>query len=89
LRAFGFSLERKGGPRKVKEVSVTHVLVATLGSLPNEEALREFGRRVLKADSKYEACTLLARNSGEGAVRGLLQRLLKRVRRVEGVSPSN
>lgn len=64
---------------------MTHVLVATLGGLPNEEALMEFGRRVLKADSKYEACTLLARNSGEGAVRELLQRLLKRVRRVEGV----
>lgn len=85
MQAFGFSLERKGYPRKVKEAEVTHVLVAPLGGLPNEEALREFGKSVLKADSKYEACTLLARNPNQEAIRRLIQKLLKRVRRVEGV----
>jgi hypothetical protein len=64
---------------------VTQVLVAPLGGLPSEEALREFGKRVLKVDGKYETCTLLPRNSGEGAVRRLLHRLLKEVRAVEGV----
>jgi hypothetical protein len=85
LQTFGISLELKGGLKKVKEAKVTHVLVAPLGGLPNEEALREFGKSVLKADSKYEACTLLPRNSNQETVRRLIQRLLKRVRRVEGV----
>jgi hypothetical protein len=40
LRNFGISLELKGGLKKVKEAKVTHVLVAPLGGLPNEEAGR-------------------------------------------------
>jgi hypothetical protein len=72
-------------PKEVKEVNVTQVLVAPLGELPNEKALRDFGRRVLNADREYEACTLLPRNSGERAVRRLLHGLLKEVYAVEGV----
>jgi len=64
---------------------VTQVLVAPLGELPNEKALRDFGRRVLKADREYETCTLLPQNSGERAVRRLLHSLLNEVRAVEGV----
>jgi hypothetical protein len=72
--------------REVKEARVTQVLVAPLlGELPNEKALRDFGKRVLKADREYETCTLLPRNSGERAVKRLLHELLKEVRGVEGV----
>ncbi len=71
--------------REAKEASVTQVLVAPLGELPNEKALRDFGRWVLKADRECETGTLLPRNSGEGAVRRLLHSLLKEVRAAEGV----
>lgn len=64
---------------------MTHVLVAPLGELPKEEALSEFGERVLEEDCQYQACTLLPRNSSQKAVRAVLQGLLKRVSGVEGL----
>lgn len=62
---------------------MTQALAAPLGELPDEEAVRAFGERVLKLERGHRTRVLLDPN--QEALEGLLWSLLERVRGKEGV----
>jgi hypothetical protein len=64
---------------------MVRIMVAPLGGVPDEGALREFGRQIQKAEAAYQTHLLLDPGSDWEAVRGLLWSLLERVRAEGGL----
>ncbi len=64
---------------------MVRTVVAPLGRLPEEEALREFGEQVRKAEALHQAHLLLDPGSDWESVRGLLWSVLEKVRGEEGL----
>ncbi len=69
-------------------MGMTRVLVARLGELPDEEAVRAFGEGVLKLERGYRTRTFLDPGPGREALEGLLWGLLEGVRGREGLRAS-
>jgi hypothetical protein len=69
-------------------MGVTRALVAPLGGLPDEEALREFGEQVLKLERGHRTRVLLDPDLGWETLSGLLWSLLEGVRGEEGLRSS-
>jgi hypothetical protein len=65
--------------------AVVRIVVAPLGGVPDEEALREFGELMRKAEGLYRAHLLLDPASDWEAVRGLLWSVLEKVRGEDGL----
>ena len=64
---------------------MVRIMVASLGGVPDEEALREFGEQMQKAESLYQARLLLDPAWDWETVRGFLWGVLEKVRGEDGL----